>query len=225
MTATQIKTRDGHGFGAYLAGSASAARGLVVLQEIFGVNAHMRRVCDDFAAHGYAVVCPALFDRVERGVELGYEADDIRRGRALRERIALADTLADIEAAAATLPVGAQLGVVGYCWGGTLAWQAICQTKRFVAASCWYGAGIADALGQIPHGPVQMHFGETDHSIPASAIQAIRQEQPSADIYTYPAAGHGFGCEARQDYEPESAELARRRTLAFFSKHLGPSRP
>lgn len=225
MTATQIKTRDGHSLQAYKAGSASATRGLVVLQEIFGVNDHMRLVCDDFAAHGYAVICPALFDRVERGVELGYESDDIVRGRALRERITLADTLADIEAAAATLPVGAQLGVVGYCWGGTLAWQSICQTKRFVAASCWYGAGIPDALDQTPHGPVQMHFGETDRSIPASAIQAIRQKQPSVDIYTYPAAGHGFACEARQDYEPESAELARQRTLAFFSKHLGAIRP
>ncbi|MEI2416420.1 dienelactone hydrolase family protein [Orrella sp. JC864] len=220
MPVIQIKTRDGHSLQAYTAGSASAARGLVVLQEIFGVNAHMRQVCDTFAAQGYAVVCPALFDRVQRDVELGYEPEDIVRGRALRERIALADTLADIEAAAGALPVGAQLGVVGYCWGGTLAWQAICQTKRFAAASCWYGAGIADALNQVPHGPVQMHFGETDRSIPPSAIQAIRQAQPSVDIYVYPQAGHGFGCEARADYEPASAALAQQRTLAFFSKHL-----
>lgn len=222
MTVTRIKTRDGHSLQAYAAGSASATRGLVVLQEIFGVNDHMRAVCDRFAAHGYAVVCPALFDRVEPGVEMGYGPEDIARGRELRGRIPLAGTLADIEAAAATLPVGAQLGVVGYCWGGTLAWQAICATKRFAAASCWYGAGIAEALDQTPHGPVQMHFGETDASIPASAIEVIRAAQPSVDIYVYPGAGHGFGCEARPDYEPRSAELAQQRTLAFFSKHLVP---
>ncbi len=220
MPVIPLKTRDGHSLSAYTAGSASATRGLVVIQEIFGVNDHMRQVCDGFAAHGYSVVCPALFDRVERDVELGYQPEDIERGRALRGRIALADTLADIDAAAAALPVGAQRGAVGYCWGGTLAWQAICASTQFAAASCWYGAGIADALEQLPRGPVQMHFGETDASIPAAAIERIRQAQPSVDLYVYPQAGHGFGCAARADFEPESAALAQQRTLAFFAKHL-----
>ncbi|MBW8269801.1 dienelactone hydrolase family protein [Caldovatus aquaticus] len=217
----ELVASDGHRLGAWRAGPPAARRALVVVQEIFGVNRHMRRVCDAFAAEGYAVVCPALFDRVERDVELGYEAADVARGRALRERIAPAQVMADIEAAAAALPAGARRGIVGYCWGGTVAWWGATRSDRFAAACCWYGGGIAATRDETPRCPVQMHFGELDQSIPLADVEAIRAAQPGVEIFVYPGAGHGFGCEERASYKPDAAALAQRRTLDFFARHLG----
>lgn len=216
-----LAAADGHTLAAYAAGPEGAARGLVVVQEIFGVNDHMRAVCDRLAGRGYAVVCPALFDRVERGVELGYTEADIARGRALRARIAEADTVADIEAAAQALPAGAKRGIIGFCWGGTVAWWGATRTTRFAAASCWYGGGIAAARHERPRCPVQMHFGEHDASIPLADVEAIRAAQPEVEIFVYPNAQHGFGCDARASFDPAAAELAWRRTHAFFDRHLG----
>lgn len=216
-----LTAADGHSLAAYAAGPARAARGLVVVQEIFGVNAHMRSVCDRLASRGYAVVCPALFDRTEQGVALGYTAEDVARGRALRARIADAGPVADIEAAAAALPAGAKRGVIGFCWGGTIAWWGATRTTRFAAASCWYGGGIAATREETPHCPVQMHFGEQDASIPLTDVDAIRAAQQEVELFVYANAQHGFGCDARASFDPASAELAWRRTHAFLDRHLG----
>ena len=216
----ELDASDGHRLAAYVAGPADAPRGLVVVQEIFGVNGHMRRVADRFAAQGYAVVCPALFDRVERGVELGYTPDDVARGRELRGRIGNDQTLLDIEAAAGALPEGARRGIVGYCWGGTIAWWGATRMRRFRAASCWYGGGIAATATEQPNCPVQMHFGEKDASIPMSDVEAIRAAQPGAEIFVYEGAQHGFGCDERGSFSKPDAELAQARTLAFFGEHL-----
>ncbi len=217
---TELTAADGHKLQAYLAGPEDAKAGLVVVQEIFGVNHHMRSVCDAFAQAGYRVAAPALFDRAERGAELGYTQDDVATGLKLRAGIAEAATLADIEAAANAL--GARtLGIVGYCWGGTIAWWGATRTTRFAGASGWYGGGIAAAKGEVPHCPVQLHFGAEDHGIPLTDVEAIRAAQPGVEVNVYPGAGHGFGCNERASFDPAAAKLAQERTLAFFARTLG----
>ena len=215
-----LTAADGHQFNAYIAGPEGATRALVVVQEIFGVNRHMRRVADSFAAEGYAVIVPALFDRTERGVALGYEAPDVARGRDLRGTIDAGKTLLDVLAAAAALPASAKRGIVGYCWGGTVAWHGATRSSAFAASVGWYGGGIAAAKAEVPHCPVQLHFGETDASIPMADVEAVRAAQPGVEVFVYPGAGHGFGCEERGSYVPADAAVAQQRTLAFFARHL-----
>lgn len=217
----ELTAADGHRLQAYAVGPKDAKRGVVVVQEIFGVNKHMRRIADDFAKRGYAVVAPALFDRVERGVELGYEAADVARGRELRGMINEHKTLLDVLAAAAALPAGIKRGIIGYCWGGSVTWHGATRSSAFDAASSWYGGGVAAAKDEVPRCPVEMHFGETDASIPMSDVDAIRKAQPSLPIYVYEAAGHGFGCEDRGSFKSDAAALAESRAYAFFDKHLG----
>jgi carboxymethylenebutenolidase len=216
----RLTAADGHTLAAYAAGPADATRALVVVQEIFGVNRHMRRVCDDFAKAGYAVIAPALFDRAERGVELGYTPADVARGRDLRGTVDAGKTVLDILAAAAALPKAAKRGIVGYCWGGTVAWHGATRTSAFSAACGWYGGGIAAAKDEVATCPVQLHFGETDASIPLADVEAIRKAQPGVEILVYQGAGHGFGCEERGSYVEKDAAVAQERTLAFFAKHL-----
>jgi len=215
-----LTASDGHTLSAWQDGPQDASRALVVVQEIFGVNRHIRNVCARFAAQGYRVIAPALFDRVQRGVELGYTADDVATGRALRAKVPEAGPVLDIEAAAA-LPAGAKRGIVGYCWGGTVAWWGATRTRSFAASSCWYGGGIAATRIETPTCPVQMHFGEKDASIPLSDVELIRAAQPGVEIFVYAGAQHGFGCDERASFSRADAELAQERTLAFFAKHLG----
>ena len=216
-----ITAADGHRFSAWRTGPEQAARALVVVQEIFGVNRHMRRVCEGFAQQGFAVLCPALFDRAEPGVELGYAPEDVQRGLALRAAIDPAATLRDIEATAAALPAGVPLGIIGYCWGGSVAWQGATQSRRFGAAIGYYGGGIAAAREAVPACPVQLHFGEVDKGIPLTDVEAIRAARPEVEIFVYAGAGHGFACEERPSFSPTDAMLAEQRSLNFFSRHLG----
>lgn len=214
-----ITASDGHALSAYVAGPAQARKGIVVIQEIFGLNHHIRDMADRFAAAGYGVCAPALFDRVDRGVELGYTQSDIAKGRDYRMRLRDSHVMADVEAAAARLE-GAKLGIVGYCFGGTVAFWGSTRSRSFASASCWYGGGIAGTKEERPNCPVQMHFGETDASIPMSDVDAIRAAQPRAEIYVYAGAGHGFGCDERASFSEKDYDLAQQRTLDFFSKHL-----
>lgn len=215
----QLTASDQHIFNAYEHKPANASVGLIVLQEIFGVNSHIRNVCDLFADQGYHVISPALFDRAERNASLGYETSDIQKGLALRENIQPEKTLLDIIAAAQHLNY-TKIGIVGYCWGGSLSWRAATETKLFSAASCWYGAMIPSLLDHPHHCPIQMHFGELDHSIPLDAIDKIRQAYHDVDIYTYENADHGFGCQARPGFNKNAYDLAQQRTLEFFTKNL-----
>jgi carboxymethylenebutenolidase len=215
-----LTAADGHRLMAYRAGPQNAARALVVVQEIFGVNHHMRNVADRFAAEGFAVIAPALFDRVGPGIELGYEAADVAQGRELRGKIDAGLTVLDILAAAAALPRGAKRGIVGYCWGGTVAWHGATRTSAFSAASGWYGGGVAAAKDEVARCPVQLHFGETDASIPMADVDAVRAAQPGVEVHVYAGAGHGFGCDERGSYSEKDAALAQKRTLEFFAKHL-----
>ena len=216
----ELKAADGHRFSAYVAGPENATKGIVVVQEIFGVNHHMRDMADRFAAAGYAVVCPALFDRTDRGVELGYTADDVAKGREFRMKLSDAQVMADIEASAAQL-AGKKLGIVGYCFGGTVAWWGATRTTKFAASSCWYGGGIAGTKDERPNCAVQMHFGEKDASIPMTDVDAIKAAQPKVESHVYMGAEHGFGCNERASFSKPDYELAQTRTMEFFAKHLG----
>jgi carboxymethylenebutenolidase len=216
----QLKSADGFSFSAYIAGPANATKGVVVVQEIFGVNHHIRSMADRFAAEGYAVVAPAVYDRVQREVELGYTQADIDKGREIRMKLSDADLMKDIEAAAGRL-AGKKLGIVGYCFGGTVAWWGATRTTKFLAASCWYGGGIPGTKNETPHCAVQMHFGEKDASIPMTDVDAVRAAQPKVEVYVYEGAQHGFGCDERASYSKPDYELAQKRTLEFFAKHLG----
>ncbi len=215
-----LNASDGHRFAAYRADPKAAPRGgIVIIQEVFGLNDHVRGVCDGYATDGYAVVGPALFDRVEKGVELGYQGDDLTRGRELRGALGWDEPLLDIQAAVAALEGAGKVGVIGYCWGGSLAW--LCATRLSVnAAVCYYGGQIADFVDQSPNCPVMLHFGDNDAFIPKEKVEAIRAKHAQLPLFTYPA-GHGFNCESRADYDEESATVARSRTLEFLSKHVG----
>lgn len=219
MSTVTLTAADGHRFSAYRAGPAGATRGLVVVQEIFGVNRHMRFASDTLAKAGFAVICPALFDRAEPGVELGYDQDSVQAGLALRARITEAEVMADIEASAAALGLS-DVGIIGYCWGGTIAWWGATRSTAFKAASGWYGGGIAATRTETPNCPVQLHFGAEDHGIPLADVDAIRAAQPGVEVYVYEGAGHGFGCEERASFNQAAFDLAQSRSLDFFRKHL-----
>ncbi len=219
MSAVTLTAADGHQLSAYRAGPEGATTGLVVVQEIFGVNSHMRFVCDTFAKAGFAVIAPALFDRAERGVELGYTAETIQAGLALRAKITEEQVMMDVEAAAAALGLPS-VGIIGYCWGGTIAWWGATRSNTFKAAVGWYGGGIAATKTAAPHCPVQLHFGAEDHGIPLADVDAIRAAQPGAEIFVYDGAEHGFGCEQRSSFNQAAFDLAQARSLEFFRKHL-----
>jgi carboxymethylenebutenolidase len=214
-----LTAADGFTLSAYVAGPQNGTKGVVVIQEIFGVNHHMRDMVDRFAAQGYAAIAPALFDRAERGVELGYTPDDIAKGRDYRMKLDDAKVMADVEAAANHL-AGKKLGIVGYCFGGTVSWWGATRTRKFAASSCWYGGGIPGTKEEQANCPVQMHFGEKDASIPMTDVDAVRAAQPKVDVYVYMGAQHGFGCDERGSYSKPDYELAQERTLAFFAKNL-----
>lgn len=203
---------------AWRAEPAGTPRGaLVVVQEIFGVNAHIRAVAEGFAQAGYVALAPAYFDPVEPGVELGYDAQGIARGRALIAALGL-ERAVDITRAAADRLAGAgQVGSVGYCWGGTVALLA--ALRLGLPSVSYYGARNLPFLDEAPKAPVMFHFGERDASIPPDMVQAHRQKLPRMDVFTYPA-GHGFNCDMRADYDPASTRLARERTLDFFARNL-----
>lgn len=215
----RLAAADGHQFDAWLARPAGQpAGGLVVLQEVFGLTDHIRRVTDGFAEAGYLAVAPALFDRVAPGIRLDYS--EVERGRDTMLALDFEQSLLDMAAALATAAGAGSTGVVGYCWGGAMADLAACRLDT-QAAVCYYGGRITSWLELTPRCPVMYHFGERDPLIPAEVVDKIRGARPAGEFYTYPAAGHGFNCDEREDFHAESAELARSRTLAFLARHLG----
>jgi carboxymethylenebutenolidase len=221
-----LKAQDGFVFPAYVAQPSGPAKGgVVVLQEIFGVNSHIRAVADGYAADGYLAVAPATFHRVKQGVELGYAANDITVGVALKaavEGLPAPGVLPDIQAAIDYASRSGKVGIVGYCWGGLLTWRAACLLKGLSAAVPYYGGGMTGAseVARKPQVPVLAHFGELDHSIPVETPRPFARAQPGVDVKIYPA-NHGFNCDQRGAYDAASAALARTRTLAFFGQHLG----
>lgn len=190
---------------------------LIVIQEIFGANAHVRNVAEQFAIEGYLALAPAYFDPIETGAELDYDDAGYARGRALATQLGL-QTAQDITAAAAeALAAYGKIGTVGYCWGGTVALLA--ALRLGLPSVSYYGARNVPFLTEKPLAPVLFHFGERDRSIPPEMVQQHRDLLPQMTVHTYPA-GHGFNRDVGDDYDPTSAKLARRRTLEFFSEQL-----
>jgi carboxymethylenebutenolidase len=219
----QLKARDGHSFDAYVAEPASNTKvrgAVVVVQEIFGVNSHIRGITDGFAADGYLAIAPALFDRVQRNYESGYSQPEVQAGRDVRGKVTNEQALADVQAAIDHVKGAGKVGVVGYCWGGTIAWLAASHASGISAAISYYGGGVPDAKGDKPKVPTMLHFGETDASIPVDKAKEVAAAHPDVPTYFYPA-GHGFNCEQRGSYHEPSATKARERTLEFLRKHVG----
>jgi carboxymethylenebutenolidase len=214
-----VAADDGHAFRAYHATPHGATKGcVVVVQEVFGVNAHIRQVCDGFAAAGYAAIAPSLFDRIRPGVELGYDDDGIAEGRALVAELGWEAPLRDV-AAARHLRGDGRVGVVGYCWGGSVAWLAGCRLDVACVAA-YYGRHIVEFVGEQPRCPAIMHFGADDPLIPPETVARVRRAWPQTPVFIYDGAGHGFNCDQRADYRPAAAALALERTLALFTLYL-----
>ena len=222
-----LKATDGHSFPAYVAKPAGKAKGgIVVLQEIFGVNAHIRAVADGYAAAGYFVVAPATFSRIGKGdVQLGYTESDMKEGFGYKgavEALPAPGVMADIQAAVDHAAQAGKVGIVGYCWGGLLTWRSAAQVKGLSAAAPYYGGGMTmpEEIARQPRVPVLAHFGEQDHWIPLDTVEAFKKAHPEVAVHVYPAH-HGFNCDHRGSYDEASAKLARERTLAFFAQHIG----
>jgi carboxymethylenebutenolidase len=225
-TTITLTAADGQAIPAYLAEPDGAPRGaIVLLQEIFGVNAHIRAVADRYAEDGYLVVAPATFERVQSGVELGYSKDDIAIGAALKaqvEALPAPGVMQDVQAAVDYAARAGKVAVMGYCWGGWLSWRAAEQVRGLAAAVPYYGGGMttpAESV-RVPACPVLAHFGEQDHAIPIETVHAFAQAQPGVTLHIYPAQ-HGFNCDHRGAYQEAAASLARQRTLAFLNTHVG----
>jgi carboxymethylenebutenolidase len=217
----ELTAADGHKLGAYRAEPAGKPKGgLIVAMEIFGVNSHIRGVADGYAKDGYLAVAPALFDRVQRGYDAGYSPEEIQRGREMIPKIDLEDTMKDVAAALREVAAAGKAGIVGYCWGGTVAWKAAASVAGLAAAIAYYGGGIP-GLGTLkPQCPVMLHWGETDQSIPLDKAKEFAAAHKGQAHYFY-AAGHGFNCDQRGSYNAEAAKLARSRTLEFLAKYVG----
>jgi carboxymethylenebutenolidase len=221
-----LTAADGFEFAAYVAKPAGKPRGgVVVLQEIFGVNAHIRAVADGYAADGYLAVAPATFHRVKPGVDMGYAPDDMSAGMALKatvEALPAPGVLQDIQAAINHAAQAGKVAVLGYCWGGLLTWRSASLLKGVSAAVPYYGGGVTTEaeIARHPKCPVLAHFGEKDHWIPLDGVAAFKKAHPEVEVHIY-AANHGFNCDHRGAYDATAAALARERTLAFLAKHVG----
>jgi carboxymethylenebutenolidase len=215
---TTIMARDGHEFQAYLCPPPGKPQGaVVVIQEIFGVNSHIRGITEDFAKQGYTAIAPSLFDRIRRSIELGYSQEDMQEGAGYMQQLKLDDTLKDLNAAVAVVRHSGRVGTVGYCWGGAMSY--VCAAELPIACGVVYYGRAHNYLDHKPRVPVIYHFGTQDKSIPLSEVEKVKAADPNGIFYFY-EAGHGFNCDQRPSFNPEAAALARQRTLAFLARHL-----
>jgi carboxymethylenebutenolidase len=218
----QLKAKDGQTISAYRAEPKGEPRGgLVVIQEIWGVNSHIRNVADGYAAEGYLAIAPALFDRVEPGVMMDeYTNETMQKGFGFMQKVDMDKALLDIGAAVETASEAGKAGVVGFCFGGRMAWLAASRVPGIAASVPYYGGGIPGLASEQPKCPVLLHFGERDAHIPVSSVQEFKKAHPDLPVYLYPA-DHGFNCDQRGSYDASAAKLARERTLEFLRKHVG----
>ena len=216
---TTIMARDGHEFQAYLAAPIARPRGaIVVLQEIFGVNHHIRAVTDGFAAEGYTAIAPSLFDRIRRGIQLGYGPEDRQEGIGYMQQLKTENTLKDVGAAIAVVKNSGRVGTVGFCWGGRISYLAACDLP--VACAVVYYGKVADQLEKRARRAVLYHYGSLDKSIPLADVEKIRTAYPDSPLFVYEGADHGFNCDERPTYDPQAAALARQRTLEFLARYV-----
>ena len=218
----ELKTKDGQSISAYRTEPADKPRGgLVVIQEIWGVNSHIRNVADGYAADGYLVIAPAIFDRVERGVTMDeYNPDTMQKGFGCMQKVDADKALLDISAAVEAASKAGKVGVVGFCFGGRMAWLAASRVEGIAASVPYYGGGVPGLASEKPKCPVMLHFGERDQHIPVASVEEFKKAHPTLPVYIY-AADHGFNCDQRGSYDAPAAKLARERTVEFLRKHVG----
>lgn len=217
----KLTASDGFQLGGYRADPTGKAKGaLVVIQEIFGVNHHIRNVCDRYASEGYVAVAPSIFDRTEPNFQSGYSPDEVAVARKFVVNPNWSAMLLDVQAAIDSVKDVGPVGIVGFCLGGSVAFVAATKLSGLRAAVGYYGGAIVRFADDKPKVPTLLHFGEKDTGIPQSDVEIIRAKRPDVEIHVYPGAQHGFSCDERASYDKASADLAGQRTLAFFAKHL-----
>jgi len=216
-----LTASDAHSLGAYRTDPAGKPKGaMIVVQEIFGVNHHIRALCDRLAAEGYVAVAPAVFDRFVRNFESGYTPDEIAHARSYLGNLNWDNMMKDLDAALGDIRSVGPCGVIGFCMGGTAAFLAACRLNGLKASVAYYGGQIAKFADEKPKCPVQMHFGEKDAGIPLSDVEIVKQKQPQAEVYVYPEAQHGFHCDERASFQKEASTQAWQRSLEFLGKHM-----
>ena len=217
-----LKSKDGFEFGAYVAEPQGKPRGaVVVIQEIFGVNHHIRSVADRYAQLGYLAIAPALFDRGEKNFQSGYDGAAMDKARGLTQKISLDDRLADTQAAIDHVKSAGKVAVLGYCMGGSIAFLSTTRLNGVSAGVGYYGGQIAQFASEKPKAPIMLHFGEKDQSIPLTDVEKIKAAQPGVPIFVYNGAGHGFHCDERGSFNAEAAQVAACRSQEFLAKHIG----
>ena len=218
----ELKASDGHKLAAYVAEPSGKARaGVVVIPEVFGVNSHIKAVTDGFAADGYRAVSPAMFDRAQRNYDTGYSQPEIQAGVAIMQKLDWKQSMMDVQAAIDEAKKAGKVGIVGYCYGGTVTWVAAARASGLACAVPYYGGGMPGFIGEKPKVPTTCHFGEQDQSPTLAQAKEIAAKYPEIAAHFYAGAGHGFNCDQRGSWNAEAAKLARSRTVEFFRKHLG----
>jgi carboxymethylenebutenolidase len=217
----KLKASDGFESGGYRADPAGAAKGaIVVIQEIFGVNHHIRAVCDRIAAEGYVAIAPSIFDRIEPNFQSGYSPDEIAVARKFVANPDWAAMLLDTQAAIDAVKSAGPVGIIGFCLGGSVAYAAATKLSGLSAAVGYYGGAVVRFADDKPKVPTQLHFGEKDTGIPLTDVETIKAKRPDVEVYVYPGAQHGFSCDERASYDKASADIAWPRSMAFFAKHM-----
>ncbi|HKS18301.1 MAG TPA: dienelactone hydrolase family protein [Bradyrhizobium sp.] len=216
-----LTASDGFKLGAYRADPAGAPKAaVVVIQEIFGVNDHIRAVCDRFAGQGYVAIAPSIFDRTEPNFQCGYSPDEVANARKFIASPDWAAMLRDSQAAIDAVKDVGPIGIIGFCLGGSVAYAAATKLSGLSAAIGYYGGAVVRFADDKPKVPTQLHFGEKDAGIPLADVETIKSKRPEVEVFIYPGAQHGFNCDQRASYDKASADIARTRSLEFFAKHL-----
>ena len=216
-----LTASDGFKLGAYRADPVSTPKGaIVVIQEIFGVNSHIRNICDRLANEGYVAVAPAIFDRIAPDFQSGYTPEEVAVARKFVAAPDWPAMLRDTQAAIDAVKNIGPVGIIGFCLGGSVAYAAATKLSGLSAAVGYYGGAVVRFADDKPKAPTQLHFGEKDHGIPLSDVETITAKRPDVEVFVYPGAQHGFGCDERASYDKASSDLAWQRSLAFFGAHL-----
>ena len=221
MNHTTLRAKDGFQLAAYVVKPGGIPHGaIVVVQEIFGVNPHIQSICDRLAENGYVAIAPAMFDRIHPGFESGYTPEEVAQAKALMQNFNIETALLDLEAARGQVATVGNVGIVGFCLGGSLSWLAATRVKGFSGASSFYGGLVQQFVTEVPKCPVQFHFGAEDASIPPENYEEVQKQHPAAEFYLYENAGHGFNCDQRHSHAPKAAAIAWARTLTFFKNTI-----